>query len=315
MNAMNMKLLYTALLGCAVAMVAPACAADGWLTDLPAAMQKAKKEKKLVLIDFTGSDWCTSCIQLRRNVLDNPDFRAYADEHFVLVEVDLPKRADFDPVLRARNEAIAERYNVGSFPTVLVVNAQGGVLGGFQEGDKSVKEAIQVLDNACTTDQLFNLALMQSGETRAKTLYQAYLIYPDSKGFAPFNEALRNEIVKCDPKNVTGIHDVDAVLAQAKLFMTQRGSYPINSPEMGKLLERQLQEALPANRPSVMLEKCQYGMATAETVEDIRATHKMFEEVIPMLSDDMAAETRHYVDTYFKDYAALLNMLKASRPR
>lgn len=312
---MKMKFVYTAVLAAAVAMVAPAYAADGWMTDLPAAMQKAAKENKLVLIDFTGSDWCSACVQLRRNVLDNPDFRAYADERFVLMEVDLPQRKSFDPVLRAKNEAIAARYGVAAYPTIMVLNPQGGVLGGFQEGDKTVKEAIAVLDNAYTVDALFRKAAMQSGLERAKTLYEAYLIYPDSKGFAAQNEALRNEIVKCDPQNVTGIHDAAAVIEQARLFLNQRSRYAYNSPELGKLLEQQLREAMPANRPPVMLERCQFAMTTARTVEDIVATRKMFEEVIPLLPEEQAAEIRHYVDTYFRDPAELLRMLNASRPR
>ncbi len=268
-----------------------------------------------MLIDFTGSDWCSACVQLRRNVLDNPDFRAYADERFVLMEVDLPQRKSFDPVLRAKNEAIAARYGVAAYPTIMVLNPQGGVLGGFQEGDKTVKEAIAVLDNAYTVDALFRKAAMQSGLERAKTLYEAYLIYPDSKGFAAQNEALRNEIVKCDPQNVTGIHDAAAVIEQARLFLNQRSRYAYNSPELGKLLEQQLREAMPANRPSVMLERCQFSMTTARTVEDIVATRKMFEEVIPLLPEEQAAEIRHYVDTYFRDPAELLRMLNASRPR
>ena len=312
---MKMKFVYTAVLAAAVAMVAPAYAADGWMTDLPAAMQKAAKENKLVLIDFTGSDWCSACVQLRRNVLDNPDFRAYADERFVLMEVDLPQRKSFDPVLRAKNEAIAARYGVAAYPTIMVLNPQGGVLGGFQEGDKTVKEAIAVLDNAYTVDALFRKAAMQSGLERAKTLYEAYLIYPDSKGFAAQNEALRNEIVKCDPQNVTGIHDAAAVIEQARLFLNQRSRYAYNSPELGKLLEQQLREAMPANRPPVMLERCQFAMTTARTVEDIVATRKMFEALIPLLPEEQAAEIRHYVDTYFRDPAELLRMLNASRPR
>ncbi|MDO5463988.1 MAG: hypothetical protein Q4F40_03535 [Akkermansia sp.] len=120
---------------------------------------------------------------------------------------------------------------------------------------------------------------------------------------------------RCDPQNVTGIHDAAAAIAQAKLFQSQRAPYAINSPNLGKLLEQQLREALPANRPSVMLERCQYAMATAETVDDILTIKKMYEEVIPLLPEDKAAETRQFTDTYFCDPAALLNMLKASRPR
>ena len=314
-NAIKMKFSYTAVWACAVAMFAPLHAAEGWMTDLPAALQKAEQENKLVLIDFTGSDWCSSCIRLRQNVLDKPDFRSYAEQYFVLMEVDLPQRESFDPVLRAKNEAIAARYGVAAYPTIMVITPKGEVLGGFQEGDKTVKEAMLVLDNACKVDALFRHAAMQSGVERAKTLYQAYLLFPDSKGFAVPYSALRTEIMKCDPHNVTGIHDAAAVIEQAKLFQAQRARYAFNSPELGMLLEQQLQEALPANRPAVMLERCQYAMSTAETVEDIVATRAMFEALIPLLPQDQAAEIRHYTDTYFRDPAALLQMLKASRPK
>jgi thiol:disulfide interchange protein len=48
-------------------------AAEGdWLTDLSKAQAKAKTEKKLVLMDFNGSDWCPPCKALRKNVLSSP---------------------------------------------------------------------------------------------------------------------------------------------------------------------------------------------------------------------------------------------------
>lgn len=297
------------------ALVAPAIAADAWMTDLPAAMRKAEKEQKLVLIDFTGSDWCSACNLLRRNVLDTTDFRSYAAERFVLMEVDLPHRSSFDPALRARNEAIAARYGIAGYPTILVINPQGEVMGGFQEGDKSFKEAVGVLDRACEADALFRKASGQSGEERARTLYRIYAAFPVSKSFAAARKSLRREILSCDPRNVTGIHDEEAVYAQAQLFQEQRASLAINSPKMGELLARQLDEALPVNRPEVMMALCQHGMATAESVEDILAVRKMFEELMPLLPEPQASETRQFLETFFRDPENLLRMLKSSRPR
>ncbi|MDO5471157.1 MAG: thioredoxin family protein [Akkermansia sp.] len=297
-----------------VAMVAPAVAAEGWMTDLPAALAKAAAENKHVLVDFTGSDWCSACIMLHRNVLDTPDFRAYTADKFVLVEVDLPQRKSFDAALRKKNEAIAARYGIAGYPTILVLNPQGKVLGGFQDGNKTVKESIELLENARVADALLRRAAMQSGTERARTLYRVYLSFPDSKGFAAPREALRNEIMKADPQNVTGIHEAAAVQEQAKRFLAQRAPLAINSPAMGKLLEQQLREALPANRPEVMLERCHYALATAETLEDIDAAHKLFLEVIPLLPADKAKQIKEFVDTYFTVPEALLKMLKASRP-
>src|SRR5947209_4624292 len=67
-------------------------AADSdWLTDLPKALGKAKAEKKLVLMDFTGSDWCPPCKALHKNVLSSKEFEGYAQTNLVLVLVDFPR--------------------------------------------------------------------------------------------------------------------------------------------------------------------------------------------------------------------------------
>jgi len=39
-----------------------------WVTELPKAQEQARAEKKLVLLDFTGSDWCGWCIKLNEEV-------------------------------------------------------------------------------------------------------------------------------------------------------------------------------------------------------------------------------------------------------
>ena len=50
-----------------------------WLTDLAKAQAKAKEEKKLVLMDFTGSDWCPPCQALHKNVLTSKEFVDFAE--------------------------------------------------------------------------------------------------------------------------------------------------------------------------------------------------------------------------------------------
>ena len=285
-----------------------------WMTDFPAAQAKAKAEGKLILLDFTGSDWCSACIKLRRTVLDTPDFRQYAADSFVLMEVDLPQRKSFDPTLRKQNEQLAEKYHISAYPTVLVLNHKGEVMGGF-EGAIPMKEATAALDNAYKAATLFQQANMQSGVSRARTLMQVYNTFPTTKSFAAARDQLRDEIMKADPKNATGIHDAAAVQEQAARFQQERNALPISSPAMGDLLERQLKEAYPANRPAILVDKCQHALATAQTVSDIEAAEQQFLQVIPLLPPDEAEEMQHFVDTYFKDPAALLQMLLQSRPR
>jgi protein disulfide-isomerase len=113
-----------------------ASAAANWLTDLPKAQAQAKAENKTVLIDFTGSDWCGWCIRLKREVLSRPEFNAYAEKNLVLVEVDFPKRKAQEPALKKVNEALAAKYHVQGFPTLVALDAQGKELGrlGYDPG-------------------------------------------------------------------------------------------------------------------------------------------------------------------------------------
>src|SRR5258708_33083688 len=66
--------------------------AANWMTDLPSAQATAKAENKVVLLNFTGSDWCGWCIRLRSEVFSQPEFDAYSNDHLVLVEADFPRR-------------------------------------------------------------------------------------------------------------------------------------------------------------------------------------------------------------------------------
>jgi protein disulfide-isomerase len=119
-----MKRLLTAALG--LFLVLQLQAAEGeWMTDLSKAQAKAKTEKKLVLVDFTGSDWCPPCRALHKNVFSDKEFTEYAKKNLVLVEVDFPRRKEQPAELKKANRALAEKYNVESFPTVLVFDSNG----------------------------------------------------------------------------------------------------------------------------------------------------------------------------------------------
>jgi thioredoxin-related protein len=97
--------------------------ATEWLTDLPQALNKAKAENKLVLMDFTGSDWCPGCIELHKAVFDTKTFEDYANKHFVLVEVDFPDKLKQPKALEKANLALKDEFKVDGFPTVILVDA------------------------------------------------------------------------------------------------------------------------------------------------------------------------------------------------
>ena len=114
--------------------------AGEWLTDAPKAQAQAKKENKLVLLDFTGSDWCGWCIKLKGEVFDLKEFKDYADKHLVLVEVDFPRKKQLSADQKKANNALQEQYKIQGYPTIIVLNGEGkkvGELGYVKGGPKA----------------------------------------------------------------------------------------------------------------------------------------------------------------------------------
>lgn len=111
----------------------PALAAPKWYTDLDEAKAVAAKENKPLLVDFTGSDWCSYCIKLHAEVFDKPEFEAFA-KNYVLVELDFPNKKPQPPEEKAKNKATQAKFGVSGFPTVLLLDAKTGEAYGRQSG-------------------------------------------------------------------------------------------------------------------------------------------------------------------------------------
>jgi protein disulfide-isomerase len=120
----------------ALALLGFNAAASEWLTDLPKAQAKAKEEKKLVLLDFTGSDWCGWCIKLHNEVFSKPEFAEYAKKNLVLVEVDFPRKKKLSAEQTKANEALQQKYKIDGYPTIIVLNGEGKKIGelGYMPG-------------------------------------------------------------------------------------------------------------------------------------------------------------------------------------
>ncbi len=113
-----------------LAICAGVCQAVGsesleWFTDAQAAQTKAKAENKLVLLNFTGSDWCGWCKRLERDVFDKPEFAQFAHSKLVLVEVDFPRNKTLSQAQQQANAALEKTYRIRSYPTIILLNSKG----------------------------------------------------------------------------------------------------------------------------------------------------------------------------------------------
>jgi thioredoxin-related protein len=101
-----------------------------WPTDYAKALETAKRENKRILLDFTGSDWCGPCIQLKQRAFSRPEFGSYAEKNLILVEVDYPQRKKQAPALVKQNERLAKQYGIEEkgYPTLVLLDPAGKIV-------------------------------------------------------------------------------------------------------------------------------------------------------------------------------------------
>lgn len=140
-----MKIVFTALLFLFLS--------NPWLSNFEEAQLKAKEEQKLILLNFSGSDWCAPCIKMKQEVFESSAFNEMASQKLVLLRADFPRskknQLSKDQILH--NEKLAEKYNPeGKFPLTLLLNTDGSVVktwDGYVFGsqDKVMAEFNQIL--------------------------------------------------------------------------------------------------------------------------------------------------------------------------
>jgi thioredoxin-related protein len=175
---------------------------DLWIQDFAKAKETAKAEKKDLLIDFTGSDWCGWCIKLDEEVFSQDPFKQAAPKDFILVKLDFPQdESRVTPEIKAQNEKLRETYGIQGYPTILLTDAEGQVYGeaGYQEGGP--EKYVEMLAEAKKKGQVFQAAMLRASQKkdaeRATALDEA-LSAIDASIVKGRHLALVQEIVKLD---------------------------------------------------------------------------------------------------------------------
>ncbi len=100
-----------------------------WSLDFSQALARARAGNKMVLIDFTGSDWCPWCIKFDEDVLSKGKFAAYAENKLVLILADFPRHSKQSSALQQANEELGRKFQVDGYPTLVVLNSSGKEIG------------------------------------------------------------------------------------------------------------------------------------------------------------------------------------------
>ena len=102
-----------------------------WEANFEKAKHTAKQDHKLILLNFSGSDWCGPCIRMHKEIFGDATFLEMAGKNLVMVNADFPrnKKNQLAPDIKKQNEALADSYNAsGKFPYTVLLNADGKVL-------------------------------------------------------------------------------------------------------------------------------------------------------------------------------------------
>ena len=84
------------------------------------AYELSQKTGKPIMANFTGSDWCGWCKRLTKSVFVKKEFKKWAEENVILLEVDFPRRKKLPPAIQAQNRNIQQALRVSGYPTIWV---------------------------------------------------------------------------------------------------------------------------------------------------------------------------------------------------
>ena len=211
---------------------------EGWTHDFAAAKKQAADEKKDLLIDFTGTDWCGWCRELNAEVFIQAPFKAGVKDKFVLVELDYPQKpenvAKLSDETKAQNKELQAKYSITGFPTILLCDAEGRPYAktGFQKGgpEKYVTHLDELRAKKDVRDKSFAEAAKLEGLAKAKALIAALdatisdmklrdlvvaRCYPD----------VVDQIKAADPKDETGYGKKLATKAKLEDFQTELAGF------------------------------------------------------------------------------------------
>ncbi len=181
----------------------------GWSHDMAAAMKQAKEEKKELLLDFTGSDWCGWCIKLNEEVFSQDAFKDHAKEHFVLVEFDFPNdKSHLSAETQKQNDEWNKKLAVQGYPTIYVADEEGRPYAqtGYQPGgaEAYVAHLTELRGKRVARDEAFAKAAQAEGAEKAKQLDAALAIVGEELALNVYTDQVK-EIIAADAGNEAGL--------------------------------------------------------------------------------------------------------------
>ena len=184
-------------------------AGDLWVSDFEKAKATAAAEGKDLLIDFTGSDWCSWCIKLHKEVFDLDAFKAAGPKNFVLVELDFPQnKSKLNKETQEQNAKLQTLFGIQGFPSIVLTDAQGRPYAktGYQPGgpEKYLPHLDELRAVKAKRDEQWKKAEGAQGVEKAKFLAAGLKVLDEELAAQHYSKVIA-EITTLDPKDETGM--------------------------------------------------------------------------------------------------------------
>ncbi|MGA2060521.1 MAG: thioredoxin family protein, partial [Thermoguttaceae bacterium] len=200
-----------------------------WTTDFEAAKTKAKEEKKLLFVYFTGSDWCTWCKRLDKEVLDEEKFKTEAQKSYIFVELDYPHNKKLPLALETQNHMLQDHYKIRGWPTIIITDTEGKPIartgyraGGPEKYLEHLDEFAKIYDEIL---QMKSTLGTVQGLERAKLLDQIIEAYVKLNNEADETVGWSNEIIAIDSDNQAGLkvkYEIRILMAESSKLRLEK---------------------------------------------------------------------------------------------
>jgi thioredoxin-related protein len=210
------------------------------------ALALAKEKHGYVMMNFTGTDWCTACIHLKEKILTTDAFAEAYGDILVMTSVDFPRlpelRAKISQEEAARREALLNSYQVRGLPTAVLFDAFGFPFAIINGARPTLEDYKPLIDEALAIREKRDAALKAAaglqGMERATALANALNLLP-----APCRDkyrALVEEINLLDPENTLGYRNV---LGKSEAYIKQMAALQeITQKFVGRFKKEELKE-------------------------------------------------------------------------
>jgi len=96
---------------------------QGWTDSITEGIAQAEREGKMLLLDFTGSDWCVWCEKLDSEVWNTPEFKAWSGENLVKVFLDYPQSINLSEDQLRQNQLLKQYFGIKGYPTIFLLDS------------------------------------------------------------------------------------------------------------------------------------------------------------------------------------------------